>query len=151
MSDATGAGPPAGTRARTALAIWGDPIVGQALVLLLRGSGYDARFLPASSLDELGALEGVRVLLLAPALQLSTESREAIRASLRDVPGAAKKIPVLELIKPFEETREEGARDESWHGAPWPCSIEQLTQRIEAALVTNPGADPAAYRDHELE
>jgi hypothetical protein len=29
------------------LTIWGDPIIGQALVLLLRSSGYKAKFLLA--------------------------------------------------------------------------------------------------------
>lgn len=120
-----------------ALAVWGDPIVSQALVLLLRGSGYEARFLPTSSLNEPRALEDVQLLVLTPtptlSAKLSAEYREALSASLGDTPGVAK-IPVLELVTSSEETREGGARDESWYPVPWPCAIEKLEQQIDAAL-----------------
>ncbi len=66
------------------LAVCGDPVVGRALALLLRGSGYDTRFLPASSLSEPGSLEGIGLLLLAPTPELRVEQREVLLASLRD-------------------------------------------------------------------
>ena len=119
------------------LVICGDPIIGRVLVLLLRGSGYEARFLPASSLNEPGALENVRLLVLAPTPELSTKHREAILGSLRDIPGAAE-MAVLELVTPSEEKRESMSRDASWHLGPWPCSIEELERWIEAALLANP-------------
>lgn len=111
------------------LGIWGNPIVSRALVLLLRGSSYEARFLPTSALSEPGSLEDIRLLVLAPTPELSTERRKALLALLRDT-----EIPVLELVTLSEETRQEGARDESWHTIPWPSRTEDLKRRIEAAL-----------------
>lgn len=121
---------------RIALAVWGDPVVGRALVLLLQGSGYEAKFLPLSSLDESEALDGVRLLLLTPVAELGTEPREAL-LSFRDRPRTAE-IPVLELVRHSEETREGRARDGSWHVVPWPCSIEELERWIEAVLLPDP-------------
>jgi hypothetical protein len=127
-------------------AIWGDSIVGQALVLLLRGSGYAAKFLPASFLDEPGALEDVQLLLLTPTPRLSIEQRAAFVASLRDKLQTAE-IPVLELATHSGETRKARVRDESWYVVPWPCRIEELERCIEAALPTNHGAAPAACQE----
>lgn len=128
------------------LAVLGNPVVGRALALLLRGPGYDARFLPASSSSEPGSLEGVRLLLLAPTPELSTERRQAFLALLRDVPGVLE-MPVLELVGPSEQVWEGGARDGSWYATPWPCSIEELKRSIETALLANLRADPAACLD----
>jgi hypothetical protein len=115
-----------------ALSRWGDPLVDHALVLLLRGSGYDVRVLPASSLNEPRALEGIRLLLLTPPrLTLSPLQREGFLTALRDTIKDAS-IPVLELTTSPPKTREE-ARDTRWHMVPWPCRIEELEQRIEAA------------------
>lgn len=137
---------PSKARGSTSVAIWGDPVVGRALVLLLRGSGYDARFLPVSSLRELGTLEGVGLLLLAPATELSSEQREALLSSLRDMEEAAK-IPVLELDRSSQEAPEGRAREGPLHTVPWPCRIEELEQRIDAALSTKPAAGPATGRE----
>src|SRR5919202_5988942 len=91
----------------TTLAICGDPVVGQALSLLLRGSGYKARLLPAASLGESRALQDVRLLVLAPTPELSTECRNTLLASLKERPEAAK-IPILELVvTPLEDRGEE--------------------------------------------
>jgi hypothetical protein len=115
-----------------ALSRWGDPLVDNALVLLLRGSGYDVRILPASSLNEPRALEGIRLLLLTPpGSTLSPLQREGLLTALRDTMRDAR-IPVLELTTSSTKTREE-ARDASWHMVPWPCRIEDLERRIEAA------------------
>jgi hypothetical protein len=106
------------------------------LVLLLRDSGYEARFLPVSALTEPSTLKGVRLLLLVPTRELSAERWEALLASVRDL-QEAEELLVLELVTPSSERREEGARDESWHMVPWPLRIEELERRIEAALRTN--------------
>ena len=124
-----GAGP-------SAIVICGDAIGSRVLALLLRDSGYQARALPTtSSLNKPGALEGVQLLLLTPRSELSTERCKALLDSLKDVPGDAKLI-VVELVTPSEERPEEEAREVAWHKVPWPCSISELEQRIEAALLT---------------
>ncbi len=126
--------------ARTALvAVCGDPVVGRALVLLLQGPRYDARFVPASSLGEPGALEGVGLVLLAPTWELNGEGRSALLASLRGARGAAE-APILELTSSFSEaTRIGEVRAGSEHTVPWPCSTEELERRIQAALFADPG------------
>jgi hypothetical protein len=135
-----------------ALTISGDPVVGRLLVLLLEDSGYEVRFLPRSSLNEPGALEGVRLLVLTPTPELSGERRAALLASLKDIQEVAGLI-VMELVTHSEERRREEARDEppgkSWHKVPWPSRFPELKRRIEAALLANsdPGADPAAKID----
>jgi hypothetical protein len=117
-----------------ALSRWGDPLVDNALVLLLRGSGYDVRVLPASSLNEPRALEGIRLLLLTPPRPtLSPQQREGLLTALRDTMRDTR-IPVLELTTSSSKTREE-ARDGLWHMVPWPCRIEELEQRIEATSI----------------
>jgi hypothetical protein len=120
------------TPTRATLAVWGNPIVGRALVLLLRGYGYDARFLPISSLPE--SLGGVELLVIAPTRELSTERREAHLALLRGAPGGAKEVPILELVTLSEEPLKGGAQDKTWHTIPWPCKIEKLERRISALL-----------------
>jgi hypothetical protein len=123
-----------------ALTVWGDPVVGRALVLLLRGAGYKVNFLPASLPGKPISLKGSQLLVLTPTPQLSTGKRDTLLASfLRSTPSAAE-IPVLELtISPSKETREEQAPNESsWHEVPWPCRINELEQWIETALSVYP-------------
>jgi hypothetical protein len=120
------------------LAIWGDGLVGQILVLLLRSLGHKARFVPASSSSlQPPSLEGIDLLVLTPTPELSTERREALLSSLRDTPEAAT-IPVLELVglDAFSEEppEEGGARSETWHVVLWPCRIEELERRIALAV-----------------
>jgi hypothetical protein len=118
---------------RATLGICGGAVVGQALTLLLRGSGYTARFLHAQSLGEPQALKDVRLLILAPTPGLSTERHNALVRSLKEI-SEARSIPVLELVTPGEAgRRREEAESESWHTVPWPCRIEELERRIEAA------------------
>jgi DNA-binding response OmpR family regulator len=124
---------------KATLGICGEPVVGRALTLLLRGSGYAARFLLAQSLVEPRALaEDVRLMVLAPTPGLSAERRDALVRSLEEV-SEARSVPVLELVTPGEARRREGAESESWHTVPWPCRIEELERRIEAALVRRYG------------
>jgi hypothetical protein len=119
-----------------ALTIWGDSIIGKAMVLLLSGVSYEARFLPASPPGEPISLEGSRLLMLTPTPQLSTEQRDTfLKSLLSNMPRTAK-IPVLELtpISPSEAIREGRVPNESWHKVPWPCRVNDLEQCIEAAL-----------------
>ncbi len=120
---------------KAALGICGEPLVGQALTLLLRGSGYNVRFLLAQSFGEPQALKDVRLLVLAPTPELSTERRNALVSSLEET-SEARNMPVLELVTSVEARREE-AGNESWHGSwhlvPWPCRTRDLELWIQAA------------------
>jgi hypothetical protein len=123
-----------------ALTVWGDSIVGQALVLLLRGADYEANFLHASLPDKPISLEGSQLLVLTPTPHLSTEKRDALLASFFGSTPSAAEIPVLELtISPSKEAREGQAPNESsWYEVPWPCRINELEQWIETALSASP-------------
>ena len=116
-----------------ALTIWGDPLVGWALVLLLRGEGHQAKFLPASPSSEPHSLEGTQLLVLTPTPQLSTKKREALLASvLEDIPRGTK-LAVLELVMVGQKIPKGRTRKDSWYRVPWPCGLEKLEHHIEAA------------------
>jgi hypothetical protein len=118
------------------LTIWGDPIAGQALVLLLRGSGYKAEFVAALPSSEPSSLGDTQLLVLTPTPRLSTEQREALLTSLlRSNMQGATDLQVLELVVPSEETQEERMQNASWHAVPWPCGLENLEQHIEATVL----------------
>jgi hypothetical protein len=118
------------------LAVYGDPIVGQALTLLLRGCRYNVKFLSTSSLEESEALADVRLLILTPKVQLSTKCYENLLAALKNE-IVATKTPILELvISPEENCVLPTQEDRFVLAAPWPCRIEELEQHIEAALLT---------------
>lgn len=117
--------------AAAVIVVGGDAVVGQALQLLLRGADYGVRFLPEPALSlqgspAAGALDGARLLLLAP--RLSAEGRQQILACV----GASSTttIPVLELVDDPD-----GARDGSGRRLPWPCRTEDLKRHIDAALL----------------
>jgi hypothetical protein len=117
-----------------ALTILGDPVVGRALMLLLRGSGYEAKFVPASSLSQHLPLKGSDLVLLTPTPELSSEDREALVASLEERTRTAK-LQVLELATPSsQETPKGGMEGERWHYVSWPCMLEELERWIEAVL-----------------
>ncbi len=68
------------------IVLGGESVVGWALKALLRSVGYRARFVAdASPLEQPGALDEVRVLLLAP--RCSPGSRETALAALIAVMG----------------------------------------------------------------
>ncbi len=103
-------------------------MVGRALEALLQGVGYDTRLIedhPAGEPEDL--LEGVRLLLVTPSL--SGESREPLLADMR---GAlvAEAIPVLTLSTTLKETLADQP-----DLILWPCRLEDLTEKIEAALL----------------
>jgi hypothetical protein len=121
----------------TALAIWGEPVVGRCLRLLLKDSGYEARFLPASSLRQPGVLKGVRLIVLTTTPLVSTDRREDLLAPLEDTLESAQ-MPVLELDTSPEGRRAGAAHDGPWQTVLWPCRIKELERRIEAALAATP-------------
>jgi len=73
------------------------------------------------------------LLLTPPRPTLRPLQREDFLTALRDTMRDAR-IPVLELTTSSPKTQEE-ARDKLWHMVPWPCRIEELEQRIEAASI----------------
>jgi hypothetical protein len=117
---------------KATLDICGDPITGRALTLLLRSSGYASRFLLSRSFEEPLALKDVRLLVLTPTPQLSTERRDALVTLLKET-SEGMNMPVLELVTPHEAGRREEVASESWHAMPWPCRLEELEWRIDAA------------------
>ena len=130
---------------RSSLTIWGDSVVGQALMLLLRSFGYEVKFLFATlPLAQALALKGSSLLLLTPTPQLAKKDRQAFLRSLRDSPESAT-IPVLELRVLGEETHEDSTeRDASWHYVPWPCRAEELQEWIEALISWHNCGEPEA-------
>jgi hypothetical protein len=118
--------------ARTTIAILGgNSVAGRALEALLQGVGYDTRLIedpPERSPEQL--LEGVRLLLLAPTL--SAESRETLLAEMGSALAAAN-LPVLTLSTSLKEALAGGPAF-----IPWPCRLEDLTKKIEAALLRVP-------------
>ena len=113
-------------------------MVGRALEALLQGVGYDTCLIedpPERSPEQL--LEGVGLLLLAPTL--SAESRESLLAEMGSTLDAAN-IPVLTLSTTLKEALGDGPVF-----IPWPCRLEDLTKKIEAALppVTEVGSAQA--------
>ena len=124
------------TSGPSGIVISGDPLASRILALLLQDSSYQAKFLPIASLNESGVLEDVQLLLLTPTQELSTEERKALLASLKEMPRETELI-VMELISLSEERREEEeAQELQTHKVPWPCKMDELERRIEAALLT---------------
>jgi hypothetical protein len=118
------------TSGPSGIVISGDPLASRILALLLEDSSYQAKSLPIASLNESGLLEDVQLLLLTPTQALSTEDRKALLASLKEMPRETELI-VMELIREEEE-----AQELQTHKVPWPCKMDELERRIEAALLT---------------
>ena len=131
---------PTNKRASTpsGVVVSGDPLGSRILALLLRDSGYRVESLPISSLNDPGSLEDVQLLVLTPTWALlSTEEHDALLSSLREMTKDIGLI-VMELITLSEERRvEEEAQERLSHKKVlWPCRIDELEQRIGAALRT---------------
>lgn len=116
--------------------VWGDPVVGRALVLLLGGLCYDARLVTAACLSDRQSLEGVRLLLLTPMPKESTQ-RYKILATLSTNTRRDIKVPVLELVTGFVGAQEEGLANRSKYVMPWPSRTEELEQRIHSILLAH--------------
>ena len=116
---------------RTTVAIQGgDPLVGQALEILLRGVGYEVRVLGESEAFQVeDLLEGVDVLLLGPGL--ANGRREDFLEAMASTLETAT-IPVLAL-----SPGPKGALSEEDRLVPWPSRIEDLSRAIEAAVRAN--------------
>lgn len=122
--------------ARTTVAILsGDPLIGRALELLLRGAGYEVRLLEEPDATKVAGLLGdVDVLLLDRGL--SNGRRESFLGALASTLETAT-IPVLSLAPASEGTLAEEDRV-----VPWPCKIEDLAREIEAARREAGGGEP---------
>jgi hypothetical protein len=129
--------PPTNKRASgpSGIVISGDPFSSRIIALLLRDSGYRAKFMPISSLNEPGALEDVQILVLTPTRELTTEHRMALLAPLKEMTRDMGLV-VVELVTLSEEryAEEEAQEELPSHKVPWPCRIEELEHRIEAVL-----------------
>ena len=104
-------------------------MVGRSLEVLLQGAGYSTRIIGEPTTDKSHELlEGIRLVLVAPTP--STESRERFLASMESEWGGAT-IPVLTLsvVLTTVPSNQTGR-------VPWPCRLEDLKSRIEAALLT---------------
>jgi|SRR5215218_5866799 len=115
----------------TVAILGGNSVAGRALEALLQGVGYDTRLIedpPERSPEQL--LDGVRLLLLAPTL--SAESEETLLAEMGSTLDAAN-IPVLTLSTTLKEAPGDGLVF-----IPWPCRLEDLTKKIEGALLRVP-------------
>ena len=119
---------------RTMVAILSDnPLVGRVLELLLKSAGYGVRLLedPAAQRVE-DSLQGVDIVLLGRGL--SDGRREDFLGALASTLETAT-IPVLSFSPGPERAR--AVEDRL---VPWPCRIEDLARKIEAALEDAPEA-----------
>jgi hypothetical protein len=122
----------------TTIAILGaDTVVGRALGALLENSGYGTTPLdayPTGVVDEL--LEGADLLLLAP--RLDEGVREAFLGAMGKSTPQKRGMPVISLST---TTTSESPPEEGVLTVPWPCTVEDLVGRIEAALVVPASSD----------
>jgi len=112
----------------------GDVLVSRSLEVALRRAGYDACYLNGSFSGEPAELpEDVSLVILAP--RIGVERRKAFLSNGRSSAATAG-LPVLELATVLDEVR---AEQEGVSLVAWPCSTEELTRRIEAALLEGEG------------
>jgi hypothetical protein len=116
--------------AAVTVAVCGDPVVGRALALVLQPARYEARFVPVIASGEPEPLGDAQVVVLVPTPGLNVRQRAALVGAVREREPS---IPVLELVACWRRT-EPGCRT-----VPWPCSTEELQQRIEDALCAAAG------------
>lgn len=117
----------------TVAIVYGDPVVGQALALLLQGTDYNVKFKHQSYLEDLSdrseLLHGTQMLILVPGINV--ERREEILALLKSN-SATEHILVMELGLPPE-----GSQARVDHYVPWPIRTEDLKRYIDVALAEN--------------
>lgn len=122
--------------------VYGDPVVGEALTLLLSEIGFPVKPTAPLALDDPVAwpklFRGIRLLLLTP--RLSVEQRDGVLARLRSAPEVAH-VPVIELGEPPE-----GAQARIDASVPWPCRIASLKRRIEDQLART-GTQPPGTKE----
>jgi hypothetical protein len=118
----------------------GNTVAGRALVALLQGVGYDTRLIedhPTSDLQQL--LRGVKLLLVAPGLNPSGAAGEPSLADLRGKLDEGITVPVLTLSTAAREIL-----DDQPGFIPWPCRLDDLAEKIEAALFLEPEIETAS-------
>ncbi len=107
--------------------------------MLLRGAGYGTRIIEEPITEKPhDLLEGIRLVLVVPTP--STASRERFLASIESESGGAD-IPVLALSMVLTTV----ASNQTGR-VPWPCRLEDLKGRIEAAVLTASRAEIAPVR-----
>jgi hypothetical protein len=122
----------------TTIAILGaDTVVGRALGALLENAGYRTTPLdayPTGVVDQL--LDGADLLLLAP--RLDEGVREAFLGAMGKSTPQKRGIPVISLSTTITS---ESPPEEGVLSVPWPCTVEDLVGRIEAAIVVPASSD----------
>ncbi|MDP9486734.1 MAG: hypothetical protein M3Q49_13290 [Actinomycetota bacterium] len=110
----------------TVAILGGNSVSGRALELLLRGVGYETRFIDdPDAVDPGELLEGIHLLLVTAAPNAGAWG--SFLASVRDTAD----LPVLTLSTALGETLGDGAGSV----VPWPCRVQDLKGEIEAALL----------------
>ncbi len=112
--------------AATIVVVGGDAVVGHALELLLRGSGYDARVEALSTFDAEGAPADAGLILLAPGL--GEQGRGTVLASV-DAARRGAGLPLVELVPATTSRSGEGHVR-----LAWPCRTEDLEREVAVAL-----------------
>lgn len=108
----------------------GDPVIREALQVLLQAAGYRIQVLLEPAGDEPDELPAdCHLLLIAP--ELSAARRKRL-FDMMSGSAARAKIPILELLLEGGEHSIWG-----WRVVLWPCSIDQLTRAIDDALPKN--------------
>ena len=106
-------------------------MVGHALCALLEGSGYDTTPLdsyPTGVVDEL--LDGTDLLLIVP--RLDEGVREAFLGAMGKGAPQKGEMPVI-LLSTSSTVESHSGRGVL--SLPWPCTMEDLVDRIEATLL----------------
>ena len=106
--------------------VGGDAVVGHALELLLRGSGYDARSETLSAFDAGGTPLDAELILLAPGLD--ELDRGTVLTSV-DADHRGDNLPVVELVPATKAWPREGHAFLSW-----PCRTQDLEREVEVVL-----------------
>ncbi len=115
----------------TVLVVYGDPVVGQTLALLLRGSTYRVKPVDQSLLtgpDGRFYLLEEEVDLLVFTLDLDAGCSESVLRWVRSIPEMAD-VPAMALGAPSR-----GAQLGADYLIPWPIRTEELRRQIEAVL-----------------
>ena len=108
--------------------------MGGALERALRNAGYGARFLDPTLADgPAGLLDGYKLVLLGP--RLGAEAKKALLLGMRSMPEKAE-VPVLELV-----AVPDGPAEGRVIRVGWPCRMEDLLGKVEAALADGFSAD----------
>lgn len=108
--------------------------------MALEGVGFDARFLNGSLLTEDPTEpldEELRLVIFAP--RMSAKRRKAFLGHVRGTAATAG-VPVLELVT-ASDVSPNGRKEEGVGVVLWPCPTEDLTRRIEAALLHTAGPE----------